>query len=155
MAASVDGAASDNRSTSSAADSASDGWGEVANELLKASQDDSEETLKCDACRSESTNPESIDSASSDAVSRPRSWWGELIKIHTGSSKIALPAKKLSVVSACAGIFAEGEALKVWIGVGQAAVLSTLESVGSLDQNIFELEPHQTRKHKKRWSLVS
>ncbi len=100
----------------------SDGWGEVARDFLRASQEESDEALKCEACRSESkssvqTTSDTDDSGPGDfeyqRVQQPRSWWAEFIKIHShGCGSMKLPKRKISVASACAGIFAEGEALK-------------------------------------------
>ena len=63
--------------------SAGHAWSLVARSLLRESQEDSDETQKCEACRSEtgSVIPTTEDSASSPKISSS-SWWAELVKIH-------------------------------------------------------------------------
>ncbi len=109
------------------------GWSKVAKDLLKESQDDSDETAKCDACRSDS-NSGCSDGSHSDSEPkrhnvyqdcgddasmppRTRSWWAELIKCYTKDEFGMLPPScNITVVSACSGICAEGEALKAGQG---------------------------------------
>ncbi len=101
--------------SSSSAASSDDGWGQVTKEFLRVSQEDSDEALKCEACRSETSKTDSCTQSDSDhlAVGQPRSWWAELIRIYTkGFGSMKLATSKITVVSACAGIFAEGETLK-------------------------------------------
>jgi len=64
-------------------------WNEVVATLLKESQEDSDETDKCEACRSESDECEAdvaVDENSQSSSDNPNvmasSWWAELLKIH-------------------------------------------------------------------------
>ena len=105
------------RAMDESSDSASqDGWDQVAQDLLKLSQEDSDETAVCDACRSASTCSSHDDQP--PELGRTRAWWAELIKshcqdfVHMRTASVLNSLKKVSVISACSGIFAEGEALK-------------------------------------------
>ena len=109
------------------------GWSDVAKSFLRASQDDSDEAAKCEACRSETgsfnndSHTNDKDDRSGKAFPPTRSWWAEMIRIHT--KELGNPSKlpeEVAVMSACSGIFAEGEALKAglargsdWVGQGQ------------------------------------
>lgn len=102
------------------------GWSDVAKSFLRASQDDSDEAAKCEACRSEtgsvnsgSDSNENEKDRSGKAFPPTRSWWAEMIRIHT--NELGNPSKlpeEVAVMSACSGIFAEGEALKAGLARG-------------------------------------
>ncbi len=97
-----------------------DGWGKVVDDFLGASQEDSDNALKADACKSESCSKcsdQDQDSSTSEKKSTdhsplPLTWWARLIRIHTGQYQVPNQVRPLTVVSACAGIFSEGEAFK-------------------------------------------
>ena len=64
-------------------------WSAVVATLLKESQEDSDETDKCEACKSESDEAEAdvaVDENSQSSSDSPNviasSWWAELLKIH-------------------------------------------------------------------------
>ena len=102
--------------TSSSAGS-EDAWDQVTKDLLKESQDDSDETAKCTACRSDTEESNPV------GPKKSRAWWAELIRTYTkgfGCTPFFQndPKMKITMVSACAGIFAEGEALKASNGFG-------------------------------------
>lgn len=58
-------------------------WSEVARGILKESQEDSDETQKCDACRTDSSASSNHADSISSTVCSTSSWWAELIKIHS------------------------------------------------------------------------
>ena len=114
------------------------GWSEVAKDLLRESQEESEETELCDACKSDTSGVASAeghgssvddnhdqtdDQKNSHRQLGSRAWWAELIKSHTQeflTSDVGTPGvpKNVTVASACSGIFAEGEALKAQLVTG-------------------------------------
>ena len=101
------------------ADGDKDGWDAVARDLLSSSQEDSDEAAKCQACRSESASVSdevcSVFAGHAESPQPARSWWAELIRIHAATcipSTMTLPDRAITLVSACSGICAEGEALK-------------------------------------------
>lgn len=103
--------------SASSSGSSAGNWSQLAHDLLRSSQEDSDETLACEACRTESSVDGSsngnVDGMSQDHVPQtPKSWWAELIKIHSSEFGCIESLPKITVVSACAGIFAEGETLK-------------------------------------------
>ena len=96
-----------------------DGWDAVARDLLSSSQEDSDQAAKCEACRSESASATNEDCSAfaghAESPQSAKSWWAELIRIHASTcvpTPMTLPDRAITVVSACSGIFAEGEALK-------------------------------------------
>lgn len=98
-----------------------DGWGQVVDDFLEASQEDSDNTLKADACKSESCSKcsdqdqdqdSSMSEKKTDHSPVPLTWWARLMRIHTGQYQVPNQVRPLTIVSACAGIFSEGEAFK-------------------------------------------
>lgn len=96
-----------------------DGWGAVVDEFLQSSQEDSDQAVLADACKSESCsqssgapNPDESSSSSESRKPQPVAWWAQLLKLHTRQFQVPTQKRPTTLVSACAGIFTEGEAFK-------------------------------------------
>ena len=102
-----------------------DGWTGVVNDFLMSSQEESDQAQEAEACRSETCSCGSgvaeSDCSKGSSLSchqpQPVGWWAQLVKMHTSSFGIPKQHHDVTVLSACAGIFTEGEALKA-IGNG-------------------------------------
>lgn len=71
-------------SASSDSGSSDGAWSAVAKGLLMESQADSEETQKCDACRSESAASSCWETETENPfhTTSSSSWWAQQVKIH-------------------------------------------------------------------------
>lgn len=113
-------------------DSDKDGWDEVVEDFLLSSQEASDHALEAEACKSEScTRSEAGDSSdgsrsvlaspfSPGHKPNPVAWWAQQLKMHTRKFEVPSQSRQITVVSACAGLWTEGEALKAGSRVGYA-----------------------------------
>ena len=96
-----------------------DTWDRLAEEFLRSSQEDDDRTAVAEVCKSETCSitsqigsEASQESSSHGRSPQPVSWWAKLLKLHTQAYEVPSQVRPVRIVSACAGIFTEGESLK-------------------------------------------